>query len=88
MDELIGLVVAVDGILQLQAGQGAEYFVANGNRAFFTTELDSIRHTLVKAYRRQYIISGVQEPRFGKVLTALITSEQDERIGAALATLM
>lgn len=88
VDELIELVVAVDGILQMQAKQDAEYFVANVNRAFTSDELDIIRQTMLKAYRWQYIISGIQVPHFGKVLNGLITSEQGERIGSALATIM
>jgi len=88
VNELIELVVAVDGILQMQAKQDAEYFAAYCSRAYTSTELDSIRQTLLKAYRWQYIISGVQVPRFGKVLNGLISAEQGERIGAALATIM
>ena len=88
VNELIELVVAVDGILQAQAKQDAEYFVVNCDRAFTSDELETIRETMLKAYRWQYIISGVQVPRFGKVLTGLITPEQGERIGSALATIM
>ena len=88
VNELIELVVAVDGILQVQAKQDAEYFVANCDRVFTSEELETIRETMLKAYRWQYIISGVQVPRFGKVLTGLITPEQGERIGSALATIM
>jgi hypothetical protein len=88
VNDLIDLVVAVDGILQAQAKQDAEYFVANCDRAFGSGELDVLRQTILKAYRWQYIVSGVQVPRFGKVLTDLITPAQGERIGAALATIM
>jgi hypothetical protein len=88
VNDLIDLVVAVDGILQAQAKQDAEYFVANCGRAFSSEELDVLRQTILKAYRWQYIVSGVQVPRFGKVLTDLITPAQGERIGAALATVM
>jgi hypothetical protein len=88
VNDLIELVVAVDGILQAQAKHDAEYFVANCDRAFSREELDVLRQTMLKAYRWQYIVSGVQVPRFGKVLTDLITPAQGERIGAALATIM
>ena len=44
-----------------------------------------LRDVLLKAYRWQYIVSGVQEPRFGEVLKALVTPAQMERIGKALA---
>ena len=40
------------------------------------------------AYRFQYIVSGVREPRFAKILGGLITREQGERIAKALAPVM
>jgi hypothetical protein len=88
VNDLIDLVVAVDGILQAQSKEDAEYFVANYDRVFSSEELGVLRQTILKAYRWQYIVSGVQVPHFGKVLSALITPAQGERIGAALATIM
>ena len=43
---------------------------------------------MLKAYRWQYIVSGVQDGRFLGVLTDMITEAQAERITAALAPLM
>jgi hypothetical protein len=88
VDELITLVVAVDGILQAQTQQDAEYFVANCRRAFTGEEMETVQQSILKAYRWQYILSGVQVPRFGQVLSGLITPEQSERLGSALATIM
>lgn len=88
VDELIQLVVAVDGIVQAQARADAEYFVANGSRPYSVDEVDAIHDTLLKAYRWQYIHSGVQVPRFGQVLTSLITPKQAIRIGEALETIV
>ena len=85
--ELIELVVAVDGILQAQAKQDAEYFTLNCSRPFSRDEYNAIHNTLLKAYRWQYILSGVQVPRFGQILTELITPAQGERIASALATI-
>ena len=87
VDELIELVVAVDGILQVQSKHDAEYFVANSKRIYSKDELAGIKDSLLKAYRWQYILSGVEIPRFGQVLFGMITTEQAERIGAALSTL-
>lgn len=87
VDELIELVVAVDGILQMQSMQDAEYFIANCQRSFNGEESKAIKDGLLKAYRWQYILSGVQMPHFGKVLSGMITPSQWDRIGAALATL-
>ena len=43
---------------------------------------------MLAAYRWQYIVSGVQGPRFGEVLSRIITPAQAERIGEALAPIM
>jgi hypothetical protein len=86
--DLIELVEAVDGILQVQSKQDAEYFVANCGRALTSGEVENLHRAILKAYRWQYILSGVQVPRFNQVLTSLISAGQGERIGAALATMM
>lgn len=88
VDDLIELVVAVDGILQAQASQDADYFVACCRRLFTREERNAVHDSILGAYRWQYIVSGVQETRFGEVLNGLVTPEQGERIGAALATVM
>ena len=88
VDELIGLVGALDGILQAQATADADYFVAIAGTAFSAAQQQQIHALLLKAYRWQYIVSGVMEPRFQKVLFALIDAAQGARIQAALAPLM
>jgi hypothetical protein len=85
VDDLIGLVGAVDGILQMQAGADAKYFARVAGRAFDAAEAEAIHNTILAAYRWQYITSGVQEPRFLEVLGSMITAEQGSRISAALA---
>lgn len=86
--ELIELVGAVDGILQLQAKQDAGYFIANNTRAFSSSELELVSRTILRAYRWQYIVSGLQVPRFRRTLASLITSGQAKRIASALTPLM
>lgn len=86
--DLIELVAGVDGILQAQAKQDAEYFVSNCQRAFSSKELQVIRSAFLSAYRWQYIVSGVQIPRFSKVLGGMITDEQGTRITEALAPII
>jgi len=87
VDELIELVAAVDGILQIQAKADAMYFAATCGRAVGEAEAQIIEAGFLKAYRWQYIHSGVQHPQFGKVLSSLISEKQGQRIQAALATL-
>ena len=42
---------------------------------------------VLQAYRWQYIVSGVQEPRFDATLRRLVTPEQAQRIARAIAPL-
>ena len=77
----------MDGILQAQATADAAYFVATCGRPVDEVEARAIEAAFLKAYRWQYIHSGARHPRFGKVLSSLITDKQGQRIQAALATL-
>jgi hypothetical protein len=43
---------------------------------------------VLRAYRWQYIISGVQHPHFGRLLTSMTTPEQMRQIQSALAPIM
>ncbi len=88
VDDLIELVVAVDGILQAQSEADANYFCMIAGRAFDAGERDHVRDGLLRAYRWQYILSGVQEPRFSGILGSLINEQQGERIRTALGTLI
>jgi hypothetical protein len=86
--DLIALVGAVDGILQMQSKADTEYFVAVSGRMFSADQRQRIEDTVLKAYRWQYIVSGVQHPRFAARLGSLISEAQMQRIGEALAGIM
>jgi len=86
--DLIDLVGAVDGILQVQSAADTKYFLLRAGRSFSSAEQTAIRELLLRAYRWQYIMSGVQDQRFMDVLTSLTTPAQMERIGNALAPLL
>jgi len=88
VDELIGLVGAVDGICQAQAKADASYFVQVAGRAFDADQASAIHATTLAAYRWQYIVSGVQDPRFLELLGSMIDGEQGARINGALAPIM
>ena len=87
VDDFIGLVAAVDGILQAQAAADGGYFAANCGRTVKADEARAIEAAFLAAYRWQYIHSGARHPYFGKVLSGLITESQGQRIQAALAKL-
>ena len=88
VDDLIALVGAVDGICQAQAAADAGYFVSVAGRPFTAGEVGEMERTMLAAYRWQYIGSGVQEPRFAKLLGSMITPAHAEKIGAALAPIL
>jgi len=87
VDEFIELVVAVDGILRMQAAADARYFAETCGRELSPEERNQLDAGLLRAYRWQYILSGSQHPHFIKVLTSLVSESQAERIGMALQTL-
>src|SRR5262245_43633648 len=80
VDDLIALVAAVDGLLQIQAGADADYFLAVCGRRLTERESAQLRAGVLKAYRWQYIVSGVEDPRFMAILGDMITPEQSARI--------
>ena len=86
--DLIELVGAVDDLLQLQARADADYFLGVCGRAFSSEEANRVRAEVLAAYRWQYIVSGVREPRFSQTLASMITESQASRISDALAPIM
>jgi hypothetical protein len=86
--DLIDLVAAVDGILQGQADADAGYFLATAGRRYTGEEEAGIRPLLLRAYRWQYIASGVQHPHFVRLLEEMTTPAQRSRIAAALAPIV
>ena len=88
VDDLIALVAAVDGLLQAQAAADAQYFDKVCTGRYTDEQRDRVRDAILHAYRWQYIVSGVQDPRFTGILGGMITQAQAERIGAALAPIL
>lgn len=88
VDDLIDLVAAVDGILKVQAAADTHYFLAVAGRVFDGDQVTRLQATVLKAYRWQYIVSGVQDPRFIGILREMVTEAQMQRIGAALAPII
>jgi bacterioferritin (cytochrome b1) len=85
--DLIDLVAAVDGIVQAQAQADATYFQQMCEH-YSESQMIRIHLGFLDAYRWQFIVSGVKEPRFVQVLSQLISADQGNRINAALAPLM
>jgi hypothetical protein len=88
VDDLLALVGAVDGILQLQAADDAAYFIRNLDRSLTRDEVATVRGTLLRAYRYQYIGSGIALTRFAEILFAMVSDADAMRIKAALQPLL
>ena len=88
VDDLIELVGAVDQILQAQAEADLQYFLTICGRSFSLEAIDKIKIVVLNAYRGQYIISGVEHPRFVKLLRGMISEAQGQRINEALAPIL
>ncbi|WP_130906735.1 diiron oxygenase [Pseudomonas sp. Sample_16] len=88
VNDLIGLVAAVDAILQAQSTADADYFIGNASRSFIVEQTAQIKACVLRAYRWQYIVSGVQHPHFARLLARMTTPTQMSRIQTALAPIM
>jgi len=86
--ELIELVAAVDGMLQAQAAADADYFLSVCRGPYSPEQSQRVREGVLHAYRWQYIVSGVEEPRFQGILGSLISKGQGRRIDEALSPIM
>ena len=88
VDDLIELVGAVDGILQAQADADAEYFMAASGCALYEETAECLKSGILRAYRWQYILSGVEISRFQSVLGDLLSAGQLQRVTKALEPLI
>ncbi len=88
VSDLIDLVAAVDGILQMQSTADAAYFTTVVPRKLTKDEAQHLRDSLLGAYRWQYIASGVQNERFMKILGEMLNEQQMGRIVAALGPIL
>jgi hypothetical protein len=88
VDDLISLVAAVDGIVLKQAALDSAYFLTLSSRNFTEEEQAAIHALMLKAYRWQYIVTGVRHPHFARLLTELTTEAQMQRIRSALADIV
>jgi hypothetical protein len=72
----------------MQSAADTEYFLRVCGRTLDGMHADMLRRAVLRAYRWQYIGSGVQNERFLKTLQSLVSDAQMQRIGAALAPII
>lgn len=88
VDELIALLLSLDALLRQQSSADAGYFMRTCDRNFTVGEQRIIRDTMLRAYRWQYIGSGLKHPHFRELLASMITPAQLMRIDMALHAVM
>jgi hypothetical protein len=88
VDDLIEMLHLFDEILRAQSSADAAYFMRLCERGFNTAEQQAIRETVLRAYRWQYIASGVRHPHFTKLLGGMVTRPQMQRVEASLAAII
>ena len=88
VDDLIDLVGAVDGILQSHAIADTRYFLENCEARIEQDEVEMIQDTMLRAYRWQYSVSGVQVERFQSALMGKLSAQQMEKVLNALQPLI
>ncbi|SHN28913.1 hypothetical protein [Rhizobacter sp. OV335] len=87
VNDLIELMRAIDGLLVLQSQSDVRYFVRlRGLRS--PEQLAQLHAVMLKAYRWQYIVSGIEQPRFFQLLTGMLTEEQANRVTRALTPMI
>ena len=87
-EDLIALVSAIDEILQMQAKTDADYFIGQLGRSLSVDQCTRLHATMLRAYRYQYIGSGIQLTRFPEILFELVSDVDATRIRTALAPLL
>lgn len=85
VDDLIALLRLLDDLVCTQSSADAGYFMRLCERTFSPAEQQQIRDTMRRAYRWQYIGSGVQHPQFVKMLSSMVTRQQLQRVQSAIA---
>ena len=88
VDDFISLLRLLDEVVCTQSSADAGYFMRLCERTFSPAEQQQIRETMLRAYRWQYIVSGVRDERFLKIVGGMVSDAQMARIGRALAPLM
>jgi hypothetical protein len=88
VSDLADLFDMVDRIVQAQAALDSAFFLRLCDRNFTDDDQRAIRALMVKAYRWQYIVSGVHHRSFRRLLTELTTTAQMQRLQRALVPIL
>lgn len=88
VSDFIELIKTLDRVLQAQAAADAGYFMRLCERTFDELQQRALREGVLRAYRWQYIVSGLQHPHFEKLLKGMLSEAQMRRLHTALASIV
>jgi hypothetical protein len=88
VDDFIALLRMLNELVSTQSSADSGYFMRLCERCFSPTEQQQIREVMLRAYRWQYIASGAHHPQFVKMLAAMTSRSQVQRVQAAVAVLL
>lgn len=83
IDELLELGGAVDGLLAQQVELDIEALALGTARSFTDMETSEIRGAQQRAYRWTFLVSGLEHPKFTKIVAELTTAGSDKLTVAA-----
>jgi hypothetical protein len=86
IDELLELGMAIDGLLAQQTDMDIEALEGAAGRTFSGDEKDEIRTHQRRAYRWTFLVSGLEHPKFVKIVSEL-TDAGSEKIASAAKAL-
>ncbi len=84
--DFVELLEVLDRILQAQARADMQYFAMNCDRPAGKGTLLAVEDGLLKAYRWQYIFSGMRNPRYTEVSSGLVSEAHTAMIQRTLAS--
>jgi hypothetical protein len=85
VDQLLELGGAVDGLLAEQVTLDIDALERAGGRAFTGAERDEIRAHQQRAYRWTFLVSGLEHPKFVRIVEQLTTTGNEKIAAAARA---
>jgi hypothetical protein len=88
IEDLIGLVASVDGLLGQQAALDVQNLERYVGRALPEAQRHAVRTGVLQAKRYAFIESGVTHPNFQVLFGAVTTPAQQERVQGALKSLL
>lgn len=86
--DLTHVITAVDRVIRAQAAADSSYFLRICERRFPDDAQRALHALVLRAYRWQYILSGVEHPHFNRLLVEMTTPRQLKRIQLALMPIL